>query len=151
MKNAEWMLEQGMDFTKLSWGHIDGQNIVYYITGKLTLGKYDVALPESATKVLYSEKSEVPENIILKWLNQEHKEEILTDEERKYLLGVFKPFIDKVAYIGKIRSTEMDSYCSLHIEFNGLSDTMAFPLFCENAMYKGMKTGHYYTPEELGL
>lgn len=150
MKNAEWMLEHDMDFSKLTWGHINGENIVYYITGKFTL-REDEALPENATIVLYSEKSNAPENIILKWLNQEHQEKILTDEERQYLLGVFKPFIHKVAYIGKIRSTEMDNYCSLHIEFNGLSDTMIFPLFCENSMYKGMKTGHYYTPEELGL
>lgn len=150
MKNAEWMLEQNMDFSKLVWGHIDGENIVYYITGSFTLREND-ALPENATKVLYTEKSDTPDNIILKWLNQEHVEKILTDEEREYLLGVIKPFMNKVAYIGKMRTINIDGYCALRIEFNGLSDTMIFPLFCEDAMYKGMKTGHYYTPKELGL
>ena len=59
MNNAEWMLENGMKFSKLSWGYINGRNIVYYCKDNRTVNE------------LYAEKDVNPENLITKWLDME--------------------------------------------------------------------------------
>ena len=62
MKNAEWMIKNGMEFSRLTWAHINGRNIVYYRKNKSTAIE------------IYSEKDVDPENLITKWLDMEHKE-----------------------------------------------------------------------------
>lgn len=56
MKNAEWMLKNGMKFSDLKWSYVNHQNVVYYGTHKL-----------------YEESYDIPINIITKWLDMKHK------------------------------------------------------------------------------
>ena len=157
MKNAEWMIEQGMEFPKLTWGHINGRNIVYYDPCEHFVEPTEP--PESA-KELYSEKSANTENLILKWLDMEHKEPILDEVEKRYLKSVIKPFRDRVEYIEKVyanieckgcHNTECKADCYIFIKFTDKSNDMNFPSFHGKDMYKGMELYNEYTLEELGL
>lgn len=83
------------------------------------------------------------------WLNQEFKEHILDDVERKYLSAVINPFRKKVSYIRKRKDlTKGKKYIQIEL-CDG--DTMYFPYLANDAMYKGMKLDRNYTLEELGL
>ena len=84
----------------------------------------------------------------LEWLNQEYKEPILDDAERKYLAAVIKPFREKIKYIRKNKSAYKDKQF-ISIGFYD-DDYMYFP-YLDDAMYKGMKVGKHYTLQELGL
>ena len=85
----------------------------------------------------------------LEWLNQEYKDPILDDVERKYLSAVIKPFRKKISYIRKSKdSCKGKNY--IKIEFCD-GDTMYFPYLANDEMYKGMELGRNYTLEELGL
>lgn len=64
MTNAEWMIKQGMKFSRLTWEYTFGKNRVCYETGEHF----------EEPKELYSEKSATMKNIILKWLDMEHEE-----------------------------------------------------------------------------
>ncbi|MDY4601171.1 MAG: hypothetical protein SPC27_06420, partial [Bacteroides uniformis] len=86
---------------------------------------------------------------ILTWLDMEHKEPILDDAEKRYLKGVIRPFRYKVDFICKVNFLE-DAF--QHIVIGIANDeAIALPLFESGTMYKGMKSGHAYTLEELGL
>lgn len=75
--------------------------------------------------------------------------QILDDAEKRYLKGVIRPFRDKVAFICKVSFLE-DAF--QHIVIGIANDeAIALPLFESGTMYKGMKSGHGYTLEELGL
>ena len=79
---------------------------------------------------------------------------ILDDVERRYLSAVIRPFRDRIGYIAKVRADGKDccyTDCYICIRFTDSSNDMSFPVFCETDMYKGMKKGHDYTIEELGL
>lgn len=83
----------------------------------------------------------------LKWLLSEYKEPILNDAEKEYLSAVIKPFKRDVKYICK-RLTNRGYYIAIIVnEF----DTMNFPFFLHNTMYKGMELDKSYTLKELGL
>ena len=131
MNNAEWMNKNGMKFSKLSsWYNLGGRNIVCY-----------------DSKNLYEEESSVVQkNIITKWLDMEHKEPILDDAEKRYLKGVIRPFRNRVQYIKKI-----DCACEEYIFIRLNRDWINLPNFRTGTMYKGMKSNHRYTLEELGL
>lgn len=141
MKNAEWMIKNGMRFSGLTWAHINGRNIVYYQKNK------------SVAVEIYSEKSVNPENLITKWLDMEHREKILDDVEKRYLSAVIRPFRDRVWYIMKSFAVdgETKANCYIFIRFNDGSGDMDFPVFRKSDMYNGMKMGKAYTLEELGL
>lgn len=89
-----------------------------------------------------------------KFLDQEIEidEPILTDEERRYLSAVIKPFRSRVKTITK-------TYLECFNEFEWLvlemiedgNDTSNFPFFEKGTMYKGMEANKKYTLEELGL
>ena len=87
---------------------------------------------------------------------EEYKEDILDEEEKKYLSAVIKPFRDRVEYIKKI---DMYLGCNKNCEyiFGGLGneddvvDAFLLPYFPKGSMYKGMETDKKYTLEELGL
>ena len=134
MKNAEWMLQQGMEFSKLSWAYINLRNIVYYDKG-------------GYLKKIYSEKSICPENITLNWLDMEHKEPILDDVERRYLSAVIKPFRNDVK---KIRKAHVNYTDYERIESYGKC-YFYLPAFEAGTMYKDMEPDRWYTLEELGL
>ena len=72
--------------------------------------------------------------------------QILDDAERRYLKAVIRPFRDKVTAICKVNDIESD-YIIICLEFENL----CLPDFPTGTMYKGMKKGHDYTIEELGL
>lgn len=73
--------------------------------------------------------------------------QILDDAEREYLSAVIKPFRKRVNHISK-KFDCSDEF--IHIElFDG--DIADFPNFKANTLYKGMKPGHGYSLEELGL
>ena len=85
----------------------------------------------------------------LEWLNQEYKDPILDDVERKYLSAVIKPFRKKVSCIRKSKDlSEGKKYIKIEL-CNG--DTMYFPYLANDAMYKGMEVNKEYSLEELGL
>ena len=85
----------------------------------------------------------------LEWLNQEYKDPILDDIERKYLSAVIKPFRKKISYIRKSKDSRKGKKY-IKIEFCD-GDIMFFPNLSNDAMYKGMKLDRNYTLEELGL
>ena len=82
-------------------------------------------------------------------VEKEEKGEILDEVEKEYLRAVIKPFREKINHISKYAE------CDNNFEFIyiGLKsgDTMAFPNFKKDTMYKGMKEDKGYTLEELGL
>lgn len=141
MKNAEWMIKNGMEFSRLTWAHINGRNIVHYRKNK------------SIAIEIYSEKSVNPENLITKWLDMEHKEPILDDVEKRYLSAVIRPFRNNVDYISKHRCNS-GSAEFIMIKFKRMiecENRFYFPPFKSGTMYKGMKPYEIYTLEELGL
>ena len=149
MKNAEWMLKNGMKFSRLSWGYSRGRNIVYYETNNTK--------PLAIWKELYSEPSTVSKNLITKWLDMEHKERVyvLNNAERTYLSVIIKPFRDRVNCICKVNFVNFNNHegCVYQHIVIGIDDSpeVVLPLFKAGTMYKGMETGHMYMPEELGL
>lgn len=81
------------------------------------------------------------------WLDEEHKDEpVLDEEERKYLGAVIAPFRSKVNFVEKIQYQRKE-----FIEIGLGSESMSLPFFPEGKMYKGMCPGRAYTLEELGL
>lgn len=82
------------------------------------------------------------------WLLEEAKEPILDDAEREYLSAVIKPFRKKVMDVAKIHNVEGKQCIRIRLSYY---NCVALPYFKNNTMYKGMKDGKYYTPEELGL
>ena len=136
MKNAEWMLQQGMEFSKLYWEYSNGKNVVYYLNGNVC-------------KKVYSEECTIAKNLILKWLDMEHSEPVLDNAERRYLSTVIKPFKNQVRNIAKHYSSINSGKEYLAIITDGC--WMMFPEFEASTMYKGMKPGHVYSLEELGL
>lgn len=83
----------------------------------------------------------------IKWLQEEEKEPVLDEVERKYLSDVIKPFGHRVSYIVKRRN---GSGYYIAIILNNF-DVMNLPYFTRNTMYKGMKVGRQYKLKELGL
>ncbi len=75
---------------------------------------------------------------------------VLDDAERKYLSDVIRPFKDKVAFIKKLCCWGNFDYEYIRIYFRG-DDSMLFPAFKKNTMYKRMKLNKGYTLKELGL
>lgn len=85
----------------------------------------------------------------MKWLLEEYKEPILDDVEKKYLSTVIKPFREKIECIFKAKLPKFDEYYIIV----GLkdNDSLRFPCFKGNIMYKGMEVDKEYELEELGL
>lgn len=78
---------------------------------------------------------------------------ILNDEERKYLSAVIKPFRDIIISISKYKYSSNNKYEYIFIKYreNNRSSNIYFPDFPINTMYKGMKYYKEYTLKELGL
>lgn len=81
--------------------------------------------------------------------------QILDDAEKRYLKGVIRPFRYKVDFICKVdimKFNNLEGYAFQHIVIGiSNSEDIALPDFDSGTMYKGMKSGHGYTLEELGL
>lgn len=137
--NAEWMVKNGYEFSSLHALPADKGKHGYDICIRTEkgwfakLGEVDTVFNNSATAVFF-------------WLDQEHVEPILDEAEKKYISAVIRPFRDKVTAIAKINDLESD-YIVICLEF----ENVCLPDFPTGTMYKGMKKGHDYTLEELGL
>lgn len=87
-----------------------------------------------------------------KFLNQEIEldfKDILTNEEKEYLKVVLKPFKNDVLYICKTKPLSNNKKEFIRIELK--NDSMIFPNFTENTIYKGMKINKKYTLKDLDL
>ena len=82
----------------------------------------------------------------------EVKKSILDDAEREYLKNVIRPFRKQIISIGKL---DTENYECIVIKYRNISgytgETMYFPDFEKDTMYKGMKADRVYSLEELGL
>lgn len=78
----------------------------------------------------------------------EHKEEILDEEEKRYLRVVIRPFKNRVRGIEKISYSEEEEFITIIVKDDG---DINLPTFKRNTMYKGMEPNKEYTLEELGL
>lgn len=85
-------------------------------------------------------------SLFLTWLEQEYKPPILDDVEKAYLSAVLKPFRKKVGYVKKINCGKIE-FLKIYLE----DDSIPFPFFTKDTMYKGMEADKDYTLEELGL
>ena len=135
MNNAEWMIKQGKNFTKLICR-------VNFVTDKFEIYLDSKIIGEIGIDT-------ISRNPILVWLDQEHKEPILDDAERRYLSAVIKPFRKHVQNIAKYRTYgNTEEYIIIQIDS---SERVYFPHFKAGTMYKGMDLCKAYTLEELGL
>ena len=74
--------------------------------------------------------------------------QILDDAEKRYLKGVIRPFKDQARIIVKYASMNgRGEYIVIYTD----DCRMVFPEFEAGTMYKGMKPGHGYSLEKLGL
>ena len=134
MTNAEWMIKNGYKFSDLHFSFDSNGNIVMSLNDKILVRGF------------------IPyEDVLKRWLDMEHEENILSDAEKKYLSAVIKPFRDRVNYICKVNTLERYGTQRIDIGFTDESVDMELPIFESGTMYKGMKLGHSYKPEELGL
>lgn len=138
MSNAEWCVRNGVSFSNLCIGlqkekHGGNYEISWNKNGvREVIGTY----PRTNCGQLDSGET----NVALKaWLDAEHKEQILTDEERKYLKQVIAPFRNWVTGIelnaGNICLLSDTSDWNIPASFN----------------FEGMDEGRNYTLLELGL
>ena len=74
---------------------------------------------------------------------------ILTDEEKKYLSYVIKPFREDVLKISKFKSKVLKN--KEVIGFETPNGFMIFPPFEKDKMYKNMELNKAYTLDDLGL
>lgn len=141
MTNAEWIIKTGHTFKQL--------RLIQH--NELANRTYTVMLCDEPIAELNDKKE--PLDVFRKWLDQEHKEPILGDEERAYLSAVIKPFRDRVKHICKVNFLGVSSseYQYLFITLSDISYNIDLPIFKRDTMYKGMKPAKDYTPEELGL
>lgn len=79
----------------------------------------------------------------------EAEKAILDEEEKEYLSHVIRPFRDRIKSIVKCPYFDGKKYW---IDINLIrEESMSFPIFNKNTMYKGMELDKEYTLEELGL
>ena len=79
---------------------------------------------------------------------------ILTEEEKKYLSSVIKPFRDRVTVIIKHKCDySQDEYLGISVRYYNKSGgkEITLPIFEKDTMYKGMVSTMWYTLEDLGL
>lgn len=75
--------------------------------------------------------------------------QILDDAERRYLSAVIRPFRNEIKSIEKYKNWSNNSEC-IHF-YTKKGDFFYLKDFKLGTMYKGMKAGHCYTLDELGL
>lgn len=76
------------------------------------------------------------------------EKEILDDIEKEYLKNVIKPFKNRIRYITKRNYNCEKNYIVIHINDG---ETINFPIFKKETMYKGMEEHKKYTLKELSL
>lgn len=138
MKNAEWLIEKGYQFSDVIIKYSDTDNRRKFII-LVKNEKVDEFSLDSDTTSLYAFK---------RWLGMERN--ILNDAERRYLAGVIKPFRYEIKSVEKIRDwpKSLDRIC---FYMKNYEDVWYLPAFKVETMYKGMEVDKEYTVEELGL
>lgn len=92
-----------------------------------------------------------------KFLNQEVEidvKNILTNEEKKYLRNVIKPFRNDIDYIHKDLGSYEEEYICIEMYCHSIEKSchaICLPPFPRNSMYKNMEDGCCYTLEQLEL
>lgn len=91
-----------------------------------------------------------------KFLNQTVEIEvpdILTKEEKEYLSSVIKPFKNRIVDIKKVGfdDTNFIAITVVNAIHSLAKESINFPYFKKDEMYKNMKENYSYTLEELGL
>lgn len=141
MTNAEWMIKNGYKFKDIYIGHSRLDNRIYEIyIGTALIDTYRVH-----DEITWCE-------VVMNWLDMEHKEQILDDAEKRYLSAVIRPFRNSVNYICKIESIMRNGSQFIKISTGADDyDSIFLPFFASGTMYKGMEAGKHYTLEKLGL
>ena len=88
------------------------------------------------------------------WLNEDYRQPVLDEVERKYLSDVIKPFRGIVIGMSKelFYGDGTKEYISIVIQHeSGFKECVNMPNFERNAMYKGMEINKKYSLKELGL
>lgn len=138
MKNAEWLIEKGYQFSDVIIKYSDTDKRRKFII----LVKHE--------KVDEFELDSYPTSFYAfqRWLGMERN--ILDDTERRYLAGVIKPFRNEIHKIEKTRNwpKQIDRIC---FYMKNYEDIWYLPAFKVETMYKGMEADKEYTVEELGL
>ena len=88
----------------------------------------------------------------------EIEQPILDDVEKRYLEGVLRPFKNRVVFVEKMYDDysnvhEEEEYIEVSLKHHNFEyeDTLTFPFFKKDTMYKGMTPNKKYTLKELGL
>lgn len=143
MTNAEWMIKHWYKFSNLFVRRLSNEErnkfVVRYNNEKIDyfeLNECHISFNDSAYK---------------KWLDMEHKEQILDDAEKRYLAGVIRPFRDKVNFICKVNCLADFGFQRIDIGINDISTDITLPIFKKGTMYEDMEPDKRYKLEELGL
>lgn len=144
MKNAEVLLRNGHDFTDLG----------IEMNGRVSANavSYKIFFNDKCIDTIESDQLKSA-NVLLSWLNKEYEPKILDKVEKKYLLGIIKPFKDEVTDITKYWNARGDRcFICIHIrnKETNLVETICLPSF-KIRMYEGMLKNRPYSLEELGL
>ena len=75
---------------------------------------------------------------------------ILTEQERRYLSSVIKPFREKIQHISKLTGKNGEYIC-IDIRYDWEEDSILLPKFAAGTLYKGMEIGKEYSIKELDL
>lgn len=165
MTNAQWMLENGMDFNRINIkpdpNCLPLENLdrtKHYISGVITwetivLTTFEAeddkfAILHKGIKVLFD------------WLDKEHKE-ILTDDEKFVLKESIKPYRNRVINIHKTLRSDDNSVCFISVLYNtddqkpktwSVDDAQIYMVkIGEGLQFAGMTPCVDYTVEELNL
>lgn len=149
MTNAEWCIKQGYKFNDINVFYTK-ENGVYAISIKKN-GAY-TCLGTIKTCAIYA----FAIYAFMEWLDQEHKDPILDEAEKRYLSAVIRPFRVDVKYIVKYGghfSSRAYEEIAVRYQDKRCGDAYSFilPKFEKGTMYKGMEVNRHYTLEELGL
>lgn len=132
--NAQWMQENGYKFSNIFFEHLDDDE----------QEAYKVVMNDG--KVIGVIEGRLATPTVLRWLDAEHKEQLLNDAEKQYLAAVLEPFKDRFQYVTKERNS-----CGEWLHFVLTTDSFSLPFFKPGTMYKNMMPHIHYTLEDLGL
>ena len=137
MKNAEWMLKKGYNFTDL-------------VVKSHKPDVYKIYINEKYLATYYIEDKIADREILQKWLDEEH-ESIIGWKERSLLAEIIKPFREEVACIIKTDFWNSPHYYYIVIRFIDTSSVVYIPCTRGSDAFKNMKENKLYTLDELDL
>lgn len=155
MKNAEYVLEQGISFEDLRTRETQGGRTWEIYVHESVTDEFPPFTTEKTVILGYTEKRQgvtMGTKAILKWLGEEHHVELLKDAEREDLHRFMNGWRYRVMWIQKHRFDKNNDYISVGVEFpNGTRRVIDFMPFKADTKYEGLQLGVKYIPEELLL